>query len=66
MDTTRRHPRTALEAFGPYRDMNVTTWEPGPTKPPRASINPPGYGRGWWACMIALSVIAVCVITITA
>ena len=46
-NTTKRHPRTMEQAFGPYTSHYIQ--EPHPT----------GYGITWWIAMVVIAIIAV-------
>lgn len=50
---TRRFPRTLSEAFGPY--------ETGPI----FDDEPQGYGRAWWAAVLACSVAGLVLALLT-
>lgn len=50
--TTKRHPRTLEEAFGPHTDRRIE--EPHPT----------GYSPAWWVCLAVIAMLAVVVIVL--
>lgn len=45
MQTTRKHPRTLEEAFGPYTGHEFE------------DDKPTGYGWLWWSAIVTISVI---------
>lgn len=45
MQTTRKHPRTLEEAFGPYTGHEFE------------DDKPTGYGALWWSAVVIISVI---------
>lgn len=49
--STRRHPRTMAEAFGPYTSHDLE-----PMREPRA------YSAAWWWVMWAIAVVTVILI----